>query len=936
MDSYLGEMQWKKTKSRRRRITVSKKTATGEELDEESVKRQKLEDDAEKAELQLCLEIVPRDRWKMLSNQYERFVISEDESIDSAFARFNTIITSLKALDEGYSSNNYVRKFLKALHPRWKAKVTAIEESKDLTSLSLDELIENLKVHEMIIKKDYEIVKAKGERKPLALKAKKESSDEESSTSGSEDKEYVIAVRDFKKFFKRRGRCKDPNHLIGECPKPPREKNQKAFVGGSWSDSGEEYEKRLKTKHVSWFIHLARNSLKNKICELKEKLSKLERNKEVDLECTTCQTLKIDNEKLKEEALKLTQFQKSTHTLNEMLSLQKSSGDKSGLGFNSFEASTSGTKKTEFVKSQNETSSGGDPLIADAGPFSVQTAPKANQGLSVCSSENGKSVSFQKSILGHRPKHIMVNNVKIPVASDDEDKRIDLEPDKWIKDSGCSKHMTGNRKLFSTYKAYNGGNVVFGSNLRGQICDNNCKVIFSEHDREITKDRKVIGRGIRKSGLCVMKLGKKLKDKICLTIRADNRPPMLDKSRYNSWQSHMILYNKGLRPDVYSLVNHHIVAKDIRDRVKLVIEGSELSLQESESKLYDEFDTFTSEKGETPEWSKFVTDVKLAKDMHNTNFDHLYGSLFVLLWVSNVGVLLARRAMVVLEPSLVLETISRSSYVVYKVVLLCYNRIIDVLLEVPNLDTYQTNNVIDQETENKVVQDTISFAQQDAMIMSVIEEMSNQVAKDVVNVPVWVKLHGVPVTAFSEDGLSAIATKLGTPLMRDSYTSDMCIQSWGRSSYARSLIVVRADVELKDHIVNECPKNIDSDVVKNMKKHSQATRGVSVGPKVGFKPVKQVFRHVYKKNNVNTSGNKKKDVEPTIKIITKMANFLASKKARNGTISLAEKTRNETYENDYYDFDPYDDDMYEGHDIPDKIQAICDNLDINVRGRKKK
>ncbi|GKB83791.1 zf-CCHC domain-containing protein, partial [Tanacetum coccineum] len=127
-------------------------------------------------------------------------------------------------------------------------KVTAIKESKDLTSLSLDELIGNQKVHEMIIKKDSEIVKAKGERKSLALKAKKESSDEECSTSRSEDEEYAMAVRDFKKFFKRRGRfvrqprndkktfqrsrddknkkserkcfrCGDTNHLIGECPK---------------------------------------------------------------------------------------------------------------------------------------------------------------------------------------------------------------------------------------------------------------------------------------------------------------------------------------------------------------------------------------------------------------------------------------------------------------------------------------------------------------------------------------------------------------------------------------------------------------------------------------------------------------------------------------------------------------------------------------------
>ncbi|GJU54115.1 zf-CCHC domain-containing protein [Tanacetum coccineum] len=190
----------------------------------------------------------------LLVQQYEQFVISEDESIDSAFARFNTIITSLKALDEGYSSKNYVRKFLRALHPKWRAKV-----------------------HEMIIKKDSEIVKAKVERKSLALKARKESSNEECSTSKSEDEEYAMAVRDFKKFFKRRGgfvrqprndkktfqrnrddknnksdrkffRCGDPNHLIGECPKPPKDKNQKAFVGGSWSDSGEEDNDKVKNE----------------------------------------------------------------------------------------------------------------------------------------------------------------------------------------------------------------------------------------------------------------------------------------------------------------------------------------------------------------------------------------------------------------------------------------------------------------------------------------------------------------------------------------------------------------------------------------------------------------------------------------------------------------------------------------------------------------
>nr|GEY52305.1 Gag-Pol polyprotein [Tanacetum cinerariifolium] len=59
----------------------------------------------------------------------------------NSILRFNTIITSLKALDESFLSRNHVRKFLRALPTKWRPKVTAIEESKDLSTLSCDELI---------------------------------------------------------------------------------------------------------------------------------------------------------------------------------------------------------------------------------------------------------------------------------------------------------------------------------------------------------------------------------------------------------------------------------------------------------------------------------------------------------------------------------------------------------------------------------------------------------------------------------------------------------------------------------------------------------------------------------------------------------------------------------------------------------------------------
>nr|GFD24004.1 hypothetical protein [Tanacetum cinerariifolium] len=56
---------------------------------------------------------------------------------------------------------------------------------------------------------------------------------------------------------------------------------------------------------------------------------------------------------------------------------------------------------------------------------------------------------------------------------------------------------------------------------------------------------------------------------------------------------------QDLPPDVYAIVNHHKVVKEIWDIVKLLMQGIKLSLQEKECKLYDEFDKFSFVKGET-------------------------------------------------------------------------------------------------------------------------------------------------------------------------------------------------------------------------------------------------------------------------------------------------------------------------------------------------
>ncbi|GKB70035.1 hypothetical protein Tco_0931447, partial [Tanacetum coccineum] len=199
----------------------------------------------------------------------------------------------------------------------------------------------------------------------------------------------------------------------------------------------------------------------------------------------------------------------------------------------------------------------------------------------------------------------------------------------------------------------------------------------------------------------------------------DNKPPMLEKHLYDSWKSRMELYMmnrphgrmilasvekgplvwpsitedgvtrlkeyveltpaeaiqadcdikainiilQGLPTEIYALVSQHRVAKDLWEKIKLLMQGTSLTKQERECKLYDEFDKFTYKKGETlheyylrftlllndmniykmpleqfqvntkflntlpDEWSKFVTDVKLVKDLHTTNIDQLHAYL---------------------------------------------------------------------------------------------------------------------------------------------------------------------------------------------------------------------------------------------------------------------------------------------------------------------
>jgi len=77
----------------------------------------------------------------MLVHQYELFRMKDDESIEEMYSRFQTLVSGLKILKKSYVASDHVSNILRSLPARWRPKVTAIEEAKDLNTLSVEDLV---------------------------------------------------------------------------------------------------------------------------------------------------------------------------------------------------------------------------------------------------------------------------------------------------------------------------------------------------------------------------------------------------------------------------------------------------------------------------------------------------------------------------------------------------------------------------------------------------------------------------------------------------------------------------------------------------------------------------------------------------------------------------------------------------------------------------
>ncbi|KAL5540333.1 hypothetical protein UlMin_042895 [Ulmus minor] len=366
-----------------------------------------------------------------------------------------------------------VRKILRSLPKQWEAKVTAIQEAKNLSILPLDELVGSLMTHEMTMKQNSDDSVKTDKEKNLTFS---------SSTSNSTDeKDVVLLARKFKKFLKHdRKNRRNFNKDSDERSK----RSEKAMVA-TWDDSDstesesendeqanvcfmtiqdevtyskpnslefsfDELLDAFEELHSEFEILISKNEvLKNKNSSLSNELSALIKKLDNKEKCISCEKIQNKNELLKQKIKELDntkikclevdslkekildyekiifKFTKGKKVFEQMLGEQVAIFDKCGLGFNT----------------QNDLN------------HKPKNVLKANY--------NSKFVCNYCNQNGHL-RHSC--RVKKSVYFGGKTMK-----NTWILDSGCSRHMTGDIQQFSSLEKKVGGKVTFGDDAKGNI-----------------------------------------------------------------------------------------------------------------------------------------------------------------------------------------------------------------------------------------------------------------------------------------------------------------------------------------------------------------------------------------------------------------------------------------------------------------------------------
>ncbi|XP_045810862.1 uncharacterized protein LOC123905296 [Trifolium pratense] len=438
--------------------------------------------------------------------KFELFEMNNSETIDQMYGRFTVIINELNSLGKKYTTHERIRKLLRCLPEEWRHIVTAITVAKDLKTMDLEDFIGSLKAHEAILQ----------EKKP-ALESQVEENlkreitcDEENPLQQDDEEEMAFLSRRIQKLMMRRNQikrsfpsrrnetdlsqvkcygCNQTGHYKNECPKlrqrkPPYNKSMMA----TWDDLEELPEEE--EANVCLMTRTDFDEVNLEPCSSCMKTEKLFDNLLYDSQITA---QKYDQ--LKIELTRVIQEKDEYKTKNKIL-------------------------EETLEKAQHDL----DKV------YKLKENLELKQSVSVLEKDITKCVKTTETF---------ENIIGVQQRVVDKDGIVKKKP--WYLDSGCSRHMTGDRHSFLSLEEKEGGTVTFGNNekasIKGkgiigkinsaklenvhyveglehnlisisQLCDNGLEVIFKTHTCEIKQisTGKTLFNGSRKKNVYVIYL----------------------------------------------------------------------------------------------------------------------------------------------------------------------------------------------------------------------------------------------------------------------------------------------------------------------------------------------------------------------------------------------------------------------------------------------
>nr|XP_027193509.1 uncharacterized protein LOC113788187 [Cicer arietinum] len=478
--------------------------------------------------------------------KFKLFEMQEGETIDEMYSRFTTIVNEMRSLGKAYTVQERVRKIMRCLPIIWRPMVTAISQAKNLESLPLEELIGTLRAHEVVLQEDKPVKKGKA----IALKVSQDKitvpveEESEENEQGDAD-EVTFLTRRIQKMMRRRDQikkgfqnrnpkteidksqvtcfgCNKLGHYKAECPSnknpPKRFPFKKKSMMATWDDSEEsETEEEEEEANICLMAKTEEDEVMNsEPCHLCQQMGNEFDNllNDSNLLIQKCSSLKEQFYKEKEEKER---NQTENNLLKKMIQELKET-----RVFESEECQEHSALQTENVQLKNEN----ELLKTDLLNFIKATETFHN----IMGSQIG---IFDKAGLGFNQtqKTKLYENFFVGFQN--------TKRKPWFLDSGCSRHMTGDRNCFITFSKKDGGSVTFGNDDQAQIkgngtigktnsaqindvqyveglkhnllsisqlCDNGCEVIFKPKVCEIKKAKtgKILFSGKRKKNLYVL------------------------------------------------------------------------------------------------------------------------------------------------------------------------------------------------------------------------------------------------------------------------------------------------------------------------------------------------------------------------------------------------------------------------------------------------